>query len=202
MRVFLIAAFLFLIPHVASAQGLFKERSQAPLELLDATKIPKTVTDFSNLYFMGCMDSNRIPELRQYMVTQCACTAANMQKHMSFEQASRLFSSRTRDNYYYSRFMTLAYIPCLRYSVDDLAHDLCRKAERNSPARQCSCVGEGVSKQASSVGAISLIPGYTGGGFNLNETVDNPFPDVVTSDNIRVTQDHYMSACKNPHLKP
>lgn len=195
MRTFLLFTVVLFVSFNAQAQGLFKEQNQALTELLDTSKMPKNMNDYANIYFMKCMQSNNISELQPYMIAQCACTSAEIQKNMTFPQMEKLFNNRTRDDYYYTRFMTLAYVPCLRYSMHDLAYDLCKNKKSNSE-NQCKCVGKGVADHFSVPGAISLIPGYTGGGFSLTDTVDNPFVTVFAHDGVQTVKKYFMETCK------
>lgn len=145
----------------------------------------KSVNDYANIYYRNCVRINPDKEMDEYVQTQCACAAAAMPDALTLDQARTMFDPRNTDTYPYTRFMTLAYEPCLRDTVRNAVFDTCvdGQAKLNklrSPRKVCGCLADGMRGYIKTFGYV-YIPGNKGDHYDPSLAGDNPVAAVMNN---------------------
>jgi hypothetical protein len=185
-------------PQAKAEQKLFKADPRDAHVLNSPQSQPQTVKDYANLYYRNCMAANTTKSMKEYVATQCACTAFKIPEAMTLEDLHALFDANNKDSYYFSRLMALAYAPCLEISVHDFAYDGCIANVEHQKMRKkpqfCECVAGALGQDMSKFGETQ-IPGYQRKGYDLQKVPDNPFPYVINSQNFQTKSKYNTSRC-------
>ena len=191
---------LLLIALPAQAKTtLFDTRDEGAAGLLKNTQ-ERTIKDYANIFYANCVAGDPSVDMRDYNKSQCACAAANMPDALNLKQIQALFSPQQSDNrdYAYSRFMTLAYLPCMAHTMRDIVYDDC---EANPAYKKlvnlqavCECIADSQSEYISKHGDY-LLPGYSGAGVDWTETANDPLSQVLGSKGFTIKADYNSSVC-------
>ncbi len=187
--------------HAADMLQKFREHDPAAALLeKNAVKPPQTVADYANMFYDGCTSANENESLRDYTATQCACTAAQMTGFMALNDMQALFRSNTGEGeFQYGRMMLLAYIPCMKTSVYDIAFDACYFGKPSSgkiqpPRKICACVATGMGQFAAEKGD-RLLPGFFRNSFRIKQSAANPLGHLLASDAFKRESDYLARKC-------
>ena len=171
-------------------------------KLLDRTAQPKHLTDYANLYYQQCIMANKDPKMKEYIESQCACTASNIPANMTMDDMNMFMRPGQKNSYYYTRLITLAYMPCVETTMKNYIYDTCMDDPRYSRFKRsiavCTCLGKGVANMATSTGAAQL-PGYQGQGYDMTKITDNPFPPILDSLPVADARIYYTNTCVQTH---
>ena len=179
--------------------NLFKMDNKNIVNLLQNKK-PNDLKAYANLFYANCLAGDPSPGIKQYNQSQCACAAAKMPGALNLSQAQTLFSDKPSDdhNYAYSRFITLAYLPCLQGTVRDIVKDDCQSnlAYKNmmNVKQVCQCVADGQADYVSKYGEY-MIPGYGAAGFDWAKGVDDPLSQALKFRGFQIKADYNSSVC-------
>ena len=159
----------------------------------------KNVSDFANIYYRNCLRANRKDLMMDYIKSQCACSAATMPEALTLDQAKRLFGLVPGANkaYTYTRFMTLAYMPCMEKTIHDVVLDECvdSKDERVKYKRAvCECVADAMETSISKFGP-SYLPGMTSTGYDPAKATVNPLANVLEHKGFQTQTEYNNSVC-------
>jgi hypothetical protein len=186
MRFFLLLSFLTLLSAPAMAQDMLRDhRSQDPTAKLLDDYEPQTLNDYANLYHESCVAAGE-PSMKDYVETQCTCTAAELPKFMTLNNMKTLFTQTGEGDFQQARVLLLAYIPCLYTTINEFIFDSCYYDENMRkkmlrPKKVCECYGRKMGNYISSKGQ-NFVPGFTRSGFNSDKAVPDPFTHIVSSD--------------------
>ncbi len=174
--------------------------------LLDNKTMPQTIEQYSNLYYTRCLGENKDPKMSEYTELQCACTASRMPAVLTLEEMQKLFDPNNKDDYYYSRLMTLGYAPCLDDTVHNFVFDDClvSPAFQKIPSRKklatCQCIGDYMGGHVPQ-SAVAQMPGASGYKFDLTKTVLNPLPYILGSENFQNISRYPAKSCIQQKVK-
>ncbi len=175
-----------------SADVLIPDGAQKPL--------PKTLADFANIFYNNCLSANQDESLNEYVKTQCGCAAAKMPEALTLDQAQRLFNlvPGASIKYPYSRFVMLAYMPCMQTTLRDIVFDNCLTSPANVriyyKRSVCKCMGNGIQDFVSKSGEY-LFPGYGYDGFDPEQAVDNPIAWALKNKGLEIQTEYYYTTC-------
>jgi hypothetical protein len=199
--------FLFSIlatPHMAMAQvKIIPGAAPKQHELLDeSAPLPKNMSSLANIYYAKCVNENKDPALAEYIQIQCGCTASRVPIVMSIQEMQAFLDPAIQDDYYYSRLMTLAYVPCLENSVGAFVYDDCltsslsRRVRTSLRAKTCQCIADNVGERLPRY-AISAMPGTKGSdeGFDLKQALMNPIKNIIGSEMFGNLMKYPTEAC-------
>ncbi len=189
------------VPHAALAQAKIIPGTHEKLQpFLGKEVMPETPAAYANLFYKKCVGENEDPKLDEYVETQCGCTSSRMPAALTLEEMQKLFDPANKDDYFYTRLITLAYVPCLEDSVHDFVYDNCLLApslenvSKGKKADVCQCIGDYMANEALQNPELQM-PGFKGHGFNLSKAVYNPFPYVINSENFRLQSQYPTKSC-------
>lgn len=189
MRVlFFLAALFVVLIQPAYAQDVLREhRTNDPaVKLLDKHGgVPQTVNEYANIYYKNCHKANTETELDQYVVTQCACTAAKLPEFMELNNMKSLFTKTQEGDFQQGRVMMLAYMPCLYDSIKEFVFDSCyysndMRKKMNNPRKICECYGHKMGDHIAANGEF-FVPGMAREGFDASKAVPNPLAHIIGS---------------------
>jgi hypothetical protein len=188
---FLVALFMMALCVPAWAAG-----NPSVQDLLSGREQPRNLADYANLYYAKCVAAEKDPQLAEYVQTQCACTASNIPSTMTMDDMDLFMRPGIRSSYYYTRLMTLAYIPCLETSIHDFTFDACMtdyKTLKRS-LKVCECIADGAAESAR-IAAGPQLPGYNGSGYDMTKITSRPFSFTIGSEPYSASTKYYTQRC-------